>query len=70
MSAARRVMCPTAIQRRNPLEWAFSERSRGTFMGEARLFDVVLLAGAAVVFVPLAKRAGVGSVLGYLGAGV
>ncbi|MFL6650327.1 MAG: monovalent cation:proton antiporter-2 (CPA2) family protein [Sulfurifustaceae bacterium] len=39
-------------------------------MGEARLFDVVLLAGAAVVFVPLAKRAGVGSVLGYLGAGV
>lgn len=39
-------------------------------MGEARLFDVVLLTGAAVVFVPLAKRAGVGSVLGYLGAGV
>jgi glutathione-regulated potassium-efflux system ancillary protein KefC len=33
------------------------------------LLDAVLYLGAAVVFVPLAKRLGLGSVLGYLAAG-
>lgn len=39
-------------------------------MGEARLFEVVLLLLAAVVVVPLSKRLGFGAVLGYLIAGV
>jgi monovalent cation:proton antiporter-2 (CPA2) family protein len=39
-------------------------------MGEARLFEAVLLLGAAVVVVPLSKRVGFGAVLGYLAAGV
>ncbi|KJV10149.1 potassium transporter KefB [Elstera litoralis] len=37
-------------------------------MGE--LFTIVILLGAAVIAVPLAKRAGLGSVLGYLAAGI
>src|SRR6266481_8110644 len=39
-------------------------------MGEARLFEAVLLLGAAVVVVPLSRRIGFGAVLGYLAAGV
>lgn len=39
-------------------------------MSEARLLEVVLLLAAAVVLVPLSKRAGLGAVLGYLGAGI
>lgn len=37
---------------------------------EAQLLDVVALLGAAVVSVPIFKRLGLGSVLGYLAAGV
>src|SRR3990172_6233315 len=39
-------------------------------MGEESLLEVVVLLGAAVVLVPLAKRFGFGMVLGYLGAGL
>ncbi|HLF22715.1 MAG TPA: monovalent cation:proton antiporter-2 (CPA2) family protein [Burkholderiales bacterium] len=39
-------------------------------MGEGSLFEFIVLLGAAVVLVPLAKRFGFGMVLGYLGAGV
>ena len=39
-------------------------------MGEGSLLEVVVLLGAAVVLVPLAKRFGFGMVLGYLGAGL
>src|SRR3990172_8439161 len=39
-------------------------------MGEESLLEVVVLLGAAVVLVPLAKRFGFGVVLGYLGAGI
>ena len=34
------------------------------------LFQALVYLGAAVVFVPLAKRLGLGSVLGYLIAGI
>lgn len=39
-------------------------------MGESSLVELVLILGAAVVLVPLAKRFGFGVVLGYLGAGI
>ena len=39
-------------------------------MGEGSLLEVVVLLGAAVVLVPIAKRFGFGMVLGYLGAGL
>jgi monovalent cation:proton antiporter-2 (CPA2) family protein len=39
-------------------------------MGEIELREVVLLLGVAVVLVPIAKRVGLGAVLGYLGAGM
>ena len=39
-------------------------------MGEGSLFELIVLLGAAVVLVPLAKRFGLGMVLGYLGAGL
>ena len=39
-------------------------------MGEGLLFDTLVYLGAAVVVVPIAKRVGLGSVLGYLLAGV
>lgn len=39
-------------------------------MGQISLLEVVLILGAAVVLVPLAKRFGFGVVLGYLGAGI
>ena len=39
-------------------------------MGEGLLFDTLIYLGAAVIVVPIAKRVGLGSVLGYLLAGV
>ena len=38
-------------------------------MSEIGLLEVVLLLGVAVVLVPISKRAGLGAVIGYLGAG-
>jgi glutathione-regulated potassium-efflux system protein KefB len=39
-------------------------------MGEGSLLEMVVFLGAAVVLVPIAKRLGLGMVLGYLGAGL
>ena len=39
-------------------------------MGEGLLFDTLIYLAAAVIVVPIAKRVGLGSVLGYLLAGV
>jgi glutathione-regulated potassium-efflux system protein KefB len=39
-------------------------------MGEGSLLETVVLLGAAVVLVPVARRLGLGMVLGYLGAGL
>ena len=39
-------------------------------MGHGLLFDALIYLSAAVIAVPLAKRWGLGSVLGYLLAGI
>ena len=45
-------------------------RAEESLMGHGLLFDALIYLSAAVIAVPLAKRWGLGSVLGYLLAGI